>query len=102
MSVKEYLKPFVDVDGVKRARLVVFDNCTELISSLPALLHDNANPSDVSNHPHKLTHSADAIRGFCNYFIPPTIKPKSKKNLLFAEDSKKKDSYKEEGEVNVI
>ncbi len=102
MSVKEYLKPFIDIDGQKRAKLTIFDSCTELISSLPALLHDNANPSDVSSHPHKLTHSADAIRGFCNYFITPSKKPKEKKNLLFAKKQEINSSYKEEGKINVI
>lgn len=69
MAVKEWLKPFCDVDGVTRARLRIFSNCTELIKTLPALQYDDKRPSDVATQPHGITHSPDALRGFCVYWV---------------------------------
>lgn len=79
MAVKEWLKPFVDVDGVTRARLCIFSNCTTLIKSLPALQYDAKKPSDVSIHPHPITHAPDALRGFCVYWIGKAKAPFKKR-----------------------
>ncbi|MEG1778371.1 MAG: terminase family protein, partial [Angelakisella sp.] len=68
MAVKEWLKPFDDVDGVRRARLRIFSSCRELIRTLPALQYDDGKPSDVAAYPHDITHSPDALRGFCVYW----------------------------------
>ena len=63
-ELKEWLKPYSDEQGLISSRLVIFENCTNLIRTLPALLHDEKNPNDVSSHPHELTHAPDALRGF--------------------------------------
>lgn len=81
MAVKEWLKPFDDVDGRKIAKLQIFSNCTNLIKCLPALQYDDKKPSDVATEPHDITHSPDAIRGFCVYWTsgaksPTPDKPK--------------------------
>ena len=63
-NVKEWLRPRLDVDGEKRAGLVVFRGCEHLIESMPALLVDPRNPNDVADEPHEYTHGPDAIRYF--------------------------------------
>ncbi len=63
-DLKEWLKPYDDEQGIKTARLVMFENCTNLIRTLPALQYDEKNPNDVSGEPHELTHAPDALRGF--------------------------------------
>ena len=45
-------------------RLKIFENCRNLIRTLPALTFDLKNPNDVSSNPHELTHAPDALRGF--------------------------------------
>ncbi|MBQ9845804.1 MAG: phage terminase large subunit [Oscillospiraceae bacterium] len=64
LLLKEWLKPFADETGGITARLVIFENCTQLIRCLPALTFDSANPNDVADIPHDITHSPDAIRYF--------------------------------------
>lgn len=71
MAVKEWLKPFNDVDGRRVAKLRIFANCTNLIKCIPALQYSDKNPSDVATEPHDITHSPDAIRGFCVYWASP-------------------------------
>lgn len=68
--VKEYLKPHKAPDGVTdTARLKIFSNCLNLIRCLPAVQYDSRNPQDVAKEPHELTHSVDALRYFCSYWI---------------------------------
>ena len=40
----------------------IADCCTNLISSIPALLCDNKHPEDASSTPHAITHSPEALR----------------------------------------
>ena len=61
LILKEYLK--IQPDG--KPKLMVSEDCTVLISNLPALQHDAKNPSDTSKEPHEITHSPDAIRYLC-------------------------------------
>ena len=63
-DLKEWLKPYRDEQGAMTARLVIFENCVNLIRTLPALQFDARNPNDVANDPHELTHAPDALRGF--------------------------------------
>lgn len=63
-DLKEWLKPYTDEMGVRTARLVIFENCRNLIRTLPALQFDQRNPNDVAGEPHELTHAPDALRGF--------------------------------------
>lgn len=64
LGLKEWLKPFRDETGAMTANLVIFENCTNLIKSLPALTFDKHNPNDCATEPHDVTHSPDAIRYF--------------------------------------
>jgi phage terminase large subunit len=93
-SVKEYLKPYTDEQGIKTANLVIFKNCTNLIRTLPQLQCDENNPNDVSTEPHELTHAPDAIRGFCTMRHMPTII--EKKQHYNWEFEKPKPAYGEE------
>lgn len=62
MALKELLKPMVtDAD---RPGLLVTNDCTGLIRYLPAIQHDDKNPSDCSTEPHEITHIVDAARYF--------------------------------------
>ena len=44
--------------------LRIFDCCTNLIRTLPALRRDSRDPNDCAVTPHELTHAPDAIRYF--------------------------------------
>ena len=46
----------------KLPKLQIFSTCTELIRTLPALLHDKIHPEDASTHPHGVTHFPEALR----------------------------------------
>lgn len=43
-------------------RLKIFENCVNLIRTLPKLTFDERVPEDVSDTPHELTHAPDALR----------------------------------------
>ena len=61
-SLKEWLHPRFDEFGEKVPRLRIFENCTEVIRTLPALVFDRTNPNDVGDSVHEYTHAADALR----------------------------------------
>lgn len=63
-ELREWLKPCRDEWGRPAARLRIFQNCKNLIRTLPQLSHDEKNPNDVASTPHELTHAPDAIRYF--------------------------------------
>lgn len=63
-ALKEWLKPYSDEQEIMTARLVIFENCANLIRTLPALRFDTHNANDVASEPHELTHAPDALRGF--------------------------------------
>lgn len=70
LNVKEWLK--VDADG--NANLVIFNNCENLIRTLPQLRRDKAKPNDVdSKTDHELTHAPDALRYFLAGRPAPTM-----------------------------
>lgn len=64
LELKEWLKPFVDETGQPTARMVFFENCANAIRTIPAIRHDETNPSDCAGTPHELTHAPDALRYF--------------------------------------
>ncbi len=64
-AVKEYLKVCRGQQDVPEAQLVIFENCRNLIRTLPALLVDDKNPNDAAREPHEVTHAPDALRAFC-------------------------------------
>ena len=84
MAVREWLATRTVKDaatGEERLappRLRIFENCRNLIRTLPALQFDDRDPEDVANEPHELTHAPDALRGFCIYWVTGAQKPKKK------------------------
>lgn len=87
-DLKEWLKPYDDEQGIKTARLVMFENCTNLIRTLPALQYDEKNPNDVSGEPHELTHAPDALRGFIagRPCAPVQVKPISDEEAEISDE----------------
>lgn len=63
-NLHEWLRPYEDEQGKTTAHLRIFDNCRNLIRTLPALQYDEKNPNDCAREPHELTHAPDAIRYF--------------------------------------
>ena len=53
--------------------IVIFENCTNLIRTLPALTFDRNNPNDVADTPHELTHAPDALRYFVSGRPSPAV-----------------------------
>ena len=70
-DLAEWLNPMEDERGRKVARLRVFENCVNLIRTLPALQFDDKNPNDCAIEPHEITHAPDAIR----YFVAGRPRP---------------------------
>lgn len=60
--LKEWLHPRRDEFGNIKPKLRIFENCTEVIRTLPALVFDSRNPNDVGDRIHEYTHAADALR----------------------------------------
>lgn len=63
-NLHEWLKPCEDEAGKPAAKLRIFQNCVNLIDSIPQLQFDKKNPNDCATEPHKFTHAPDAIRYF--------------------------------------
>ncbi len=64
LCLKEWLCPYVSEDGTKRAKLMIFNICRDIIRCLPLLLCDKDKPGDASTKPHSITHAPDALRYF--------------------------------------
>ncbi|MBR5543237.1 MAG: phage terminase large subunit [Oscillospiraceae bacterium] len=73
-NLKEWLSPYRDEQGAMCASLRVFENCINLIRTLPQITRDSKNPNDVARNPHELTHAPDAIR----YFVAGRPAPSQK------------------------
>ena len=54
MALKEMLKPLKNEQD--KPGLLVTEDCTGLIANLPAIQHDEKNPSDCATEPHDITH----------------------------------------------
>jgi len=76
-NLKEWLMPFKDEAGNTTANLVIFENCHNLIRTLPGLTFDRNNPNDVSSTPHELTHAPDALRYFVAGRPSPAVAAKA-------------------------
>lgn len=63
-DLREWLRIFPDEQGQRAARLRIFENCRNLIRTLPLLQHDEDHPGDCARQPHEYTHAPDAIRYF--------------------------------------
>ncbi len=60
-NLREFLRDR-EGEGASAPRLRIFSTCTELIRTLPALLHDKHRPEDASDQPHAVTHFPEALR----------------------------------------
>ena len=75
LEMKEWLHPTENEQGKMQPGLQVFENCRNLIKSIPALQYDQRNPRDCANEPHEFTHGPDAIR----YFLAGRPRPFAKR-----------------------
>ena len=82
-QMKEWLKPYKDEQGYVTAKLKIFNTCKNLIRCLPQIQHDTKKVGDIANEPHELTHSVDAIRGFCVYWTQEPIFVPKKQDIPF-------------------
>ncbi len=69
-AMKEHLKVVKTRDEqtgepIKTSKLKFFANCKNAIRTIPQLQYDEKHPNDTAREPHEITHSPDAIRGFC-------------------------------------
>lgn len=83
LQMKEWLKPYKDEQGCTTAKFKIFNTCKNLIRCLPQVQHDAKRVGDIANEPHELTHSVDAIRGFCVYWTQEPIFVPKKQELPF-------------------
>ncbi len=81
-SLKEWLHPRMDEFGETKPKLRIFENCTEVIRTLPALVFDRNNPNDVGDQVHEYTHAADALRYWA------AARPMAQKNLPDEDEEK--------------
>lgn len=58
--VRDFLRASADADGHVHVGLRVFSTCTNLIRTLPMLVHDTTNPEDLDSDGED--HAADALR----------------------------------------
>jgi phage terminase large subunit len=63
-ALKELLKPMRNDED--KPGLMVDSSCAGLIRNLPAIQHDDKNPSDCATNPHDITHICDALRYFAS------------------------------------
>lgn len=83
LQMKEWLKVYKDEQGCETSRLKIFSTCKNLIRCLPKIQYDEKKIGDVAKEPHELTHSVDAIRGFCVYWTQEPIFMTKKQELPF-------------------
>ena len=76
LALHEWLKVYEDEQGQLNSKFKIFNTCTNAIRTLPAVVHDEKNPNDVSTEPHELTHMPDAIRYFCTMWQLPESRMK--------------------------
>lgn len=63
-NLREWLRPAENEFGEKEPMLKIFNTCSNLIRTLPALTADKNNPGDAATEPHEITHAPDALRYF--------------------------------------
>ena len=91
-----YLRELLSSSGNDySSKLSIFQNATELIRCLPALLHDRRNPEDASGEPHSVTHLPEALRYGVMAFLPENEKPESIRSLADEFFSRKKETLAE-------
>lgn len=78
LGLKEWLKPRLDEFGEKKPKLRIFSNCTEIIRTLPSLVHDEHKFNDISDKIHEYTHGPDALRYWASarpMYVEPKAEP---------------------------
>ncbi len=60
--MREFLTPYEDEQGITVAKLQVFDECTNMIRTLPQLQYDENDHEDVADKPHEVTHAGESVR----------------------------------------
>lgn len=65
LCVREHIKPVTGLDGGETSRMLIAENCRELIKSLQQLEFSESRPNDAATEPHEITHQADALRYYC-------------------------------------
>ncbi len=102
LDLKEWLMPFEIEDGIKTARLKIFEGCKNLIRTMAAIQCDSANPSDCAKTPHELTHAPDALR----YFVAsnPRAAPKNERVIRanFEIEKNRPSAYGLGEKINII
>lgn len=74
-AVREYLTPFME-NGKKRAKLQVFDNCKDLIRTMPEQIHSEIDPEDLNTDMED--HAQDSVRyGIMSKPSPKVIEQQS-------------------------
>lgn len=63
-TIHEMLNPVINESGEKEPMLKIFENCVNLIRTLPMLQHSDKNPNDCATEPHEITHAPDSLRAF--------------------------------------
>ncbi len=61
------LKEWLQVNENRKPRVIVFDNCTNLIHCMPLCQYSTRDTNDVATEPHEITHAPDALRYFISY-----------------------------------
>ena len=71
--MKAWLEPRTDKDGnhMKSKLTILESRAPELYKCLTKIQKDKNKPDVYAKEPHDLTHSPDAIRTFCTWFINP-------------------------------
>lgn len=54
---------------IEKPKILIFENCRNLIKCLPIIQRDLKNPNDCSQEPHEVTHAPDAIRYFASEYV---------------------------------
>ena len=83
LQMKEWLKVYKDEQEQDTSKIKIFSTCKNLIRCLPQVQHSDKKIGDVANEPHELTHSVDAIRGFCVYWTQEPIFVPKKEEIPF-------------------
>ena len=82
-ALKEYTKH----DEGKKGRLTSYGNCAkEAFRCLTKIQRDEKKPIVYAKEPHDLTHSVDALRYFCVYWINPAVAVKTGKTVKWTAD----------------
>ena len=82
-ALKEYLKH----DEGQKGKLTAYGNCApEAYRCLTKIQRDEKKPIVYAKEPHDLTHSVDALRYFCVYWINPAISVVSGKKIKWTDD----------------